>query len=214
MIPAPFEYVRVGRRGHRRARSHEDAKLLAGGHSPPAMRLRLARPSTLVDIAISDLSYVREDGDGVAIGPSPATTTSRTARRSSRCVRSWRTRPSGIGDLQVRHMGTIGVRHGDPAGDSSVLLALDAEFTAQGRTARARIAAADFFTSLFDTALQDDEVHRDRRPEDRRRVELPEVQPRAQDWALVVAAVARTACASDSRTWDSRRCARPASRKR
>ena len=42
----------------------------AGGHSlVPAMKLRIARPGTLVDIGrIGDLSYVREDGDAIAIG--------------------------------------------------------------------------------------------------------------------------------------------------
>jgi len=72
MIPAAFEYERarsvdeavelLGR--------DEDAKLLAGGHSLiPAMRLRISRPSLLVDIGrLDDLRYVREDGDRIAIG--------------------------------------------------------------------------------------------------------------------------------------------------
>ena len=67
IIPAPFDYVRAGsvEEAISALGSHEDAKLLAGGHSLlPAMRLRLTRPSTLVDIGqIGDLSYIREDGD-------------------------------------------------------------------------------------------------------------------------------------------------------
>ena len=48
----------------------DDAKLLAGGHSLlPMMKLRLAQPSVLIDIGrLSDLSYIREEGDQIAIG--------------------------------------------------------------------------------------------------------------------------------------------------
>ena len=43
----------------------DGAKVLAGGHSLiPAMKLRLAQPQLLVDIArLKELSYIREDGD-------------------------------------------------------------------------------------------------------------------------------------------------------
>ncbi len=73
MIPAAFDYVRassaeeaislVGQHG-------DDAKFLAGGHSLlPLMKLRLAQPAVLVDIGrIADLSYIRDDGDHIAIG--------------------------------------------------------------------------------------------------------------------------------------------------
>ena len=200
MIPAPFEYVRAGSVDEAIAAlgSHEDATLLAGGHSLlPAMRLRVARPSTLVDIGrISDLSYVREDGDRVAIG---ALTRHHDVANSEALTSLCPIVPNAaqqIGDPQIRHMGTIGgsVAHGDPAGDlPSVLLALDAEFTAQGPNGTRTIAAADFFTSLFDTALEDDEVLTE--------VSVPKTDGgwsylkfnrRAQDWALVGVAAVRS----------------------
>ena len=72
MIPAPFEYERVEFVDHALQLLTDDpeAKILAGGHSLlPLMRLRLARPSMLVDITrIADLSYIREEGDQIAIG--------------------------------------------------------------------------------------------------------------------------------------------------
>ena len=73
MIPSPFEYVRAGSVDEALAaltEHGEDAKLLAGGHSMlPIMKLRLAVPSVLIDISgLSELSYVRVDGDEVAIG--------------------------------------------------------------------------------------------------------------------------------------------------
>ena len=73
MIPAAFDYVRAGsaEEAIRLIGEHgDDAKFLAGGHSLlPLMKLRLAQPSVLVDIGrISDLSYIRDAGDHIAIG--------------------------------------------------------------------------------------------------------------------------------------------------
>ena len=67
MIPASFAYRRAASvdEAIELVGADEDAKLLAGGHSLiPAMKLRIARPSTLVDIGrLEELRYVREDGD-------------------------------------------------------------------------------------------------------------------------------------------------------
>ena len=63
MIPAGFDYEVADSVEHAvELLGREDAKLLAGGHSLiPAMRLRIARPSLLVDLGRLDgLSYVRE----------------------------------------------------------------------------------------------------------------------------------------------------------
>ena len=72
VIPASFDYEVAESVDHaiELLGSGREAKLLAGGHSLlPLMRLRLARPELLVDIGrVSDLSYVREDGDAIAIG--------------------------------------------------------------------------------------------------------------------------------------------------
>jgi carbon-monoxide dehydrogenase medium subunit len=203
MIPAAFDYVRaesvedaISKLG-----SSEDAKLLAGGHSLlPAMKLRIARPATLVDIGrLSDLSYVREDGDHVAIG---ALTRHHDVANSDALhdlcpIVAYAA--GQIGDPQVRHMGTIGgsVAHGDPAGDMpSVLLALDADFVAQGSGGVRTIAAKDFFTSLFETALQPNEVLTEIRvPKTAGRGwSYIKFNRRAQDWAIVgVAALNGTA---------------------
>src|SRR5262245_37181358 len=73
MIPAAFDYVRAGSAEEAISllgQHGDDAKFLAGGHSLlPLMKLRLAQPSVLVDIGrIKELSYIREDGDQIAIG--------------------------------------------------------------------------------------------------------------------------------------------------
>src|SRR5438552_7352975 len=73
MIPAAFDYEVAESTDHAvqlLGEHGDDAKLLAGGHSLlPLMKLRLATPSVLVDVSrLTDLSYVRDDGDTVAIG--------------------------------------------------------------------------------------------------------------------------------------------------
>jgi carbon-monoxide dehydrogenase medium subunit len=194
MIPAIFDYVRaesvedaISKLG-----STEDPKLLAGGHSLlPAMKLRIARPATLIDIGrLRDLSYVREDGDHVAIG---ALTRHHDVANSDALhdlcpIVSYAA--GEIGDPQVRHMGTIGgsVAHGDPAGDMpSVLLALDATFVATGSGGTREIAAGDFFTSLFETALHPNEVLTEIRVPKAagRGWSYIKFNRRAQDWAIV-----------------------------
>lgn len=200
MIPAPFEYVRAGSVDEAISLlgSNEDAKLLAGGHSLlPAMRLRIARPSTLIDIGrIGDLSYVREDGDQIAIGALTRhhDVANSEALQAGCPIVSYTA--GQIGDPAVRHMGTIGgsVAHGDPAGDlPSVLLALDATLVARGPGGERTIAATDFFTSLFETALAHDEVLTEIRvPMATAGWSYLKFNRRAQDWALVGVAAVRS----------------------
>jgi carbon-monoxide dehydrogenase medium subunit len=197
VIPAALEYHRaasvddaieaLGR--------DEDAKLLAGGHSLiPALKLRIARPSVLVDVGrLADLRYVREDGDRIAIGA-----LTRHAQLvgdpvlESTCAVVART-AALVGDPQVRHRGTIGgsVAHADPASDiPAVLLALDAELVARGPDGERAIAASEFFMGPFETALGPRDVLTEIRvPRTERGVYLKHSR-RAQDWATVGVAAA------------------------
>src|SRR5207248_4840251 len=73
VIPAAFDYVRAGSAEEAVSllgQHGDEAKLLAGGHSLlPLMKLRLATPGVLVDVGrVTELSYVRDAGDHVAIG--------------------------------------------------------------------------------------------------------------------------------------------------
>ena len=151
MIPAPFEYVRVGSVEEAIAAlgSHEDAKLLAGGHSS-APRCDCASRGRPAGGHRADLRpVVRARGRRPRRDRRPHPPSRRREQRGARlAVPDRRERGRAIGDPQVRHMGTIGgsVAHGDPAGDlPSVLLALDADFTAQGPNGTRTIAAGDFF---------------------------------------------------------------------
>ncbi|MGB1631144.1 MAG: FAD binding domain-containing protein, partial [Acidimicrobiales bacterium] len=124
MIPAAFDYQVADSADAAIAALAEhgdDAKLLAGGHSLiPLMRFRLATPGVVVDIGrISDLSYINDGGDHVAIG---AMTTHRAIETSELLATEaplLRHVAGQVGDPQVRHRGTLGgsLAHGDPASD-------------------------------------------------------------------------------------------------
>ena len=202
MIPAPFEYRRVGTvdEAIQALSDGPDAKLLAGGHSLlPLMKLRLARPSLLVDISrLQDLKYVKEDGDRVAIGALTRHHDVANSEVLQELCPIVSYAAGEIGDPQVRHVGTIGgsVAHADPASDMpSVLLALDAEMVIRGAGGASRtVPASGFFKGLFEPDLASDEVLTE--------IRIPKTagrgwsylkfHRRAQDWALVgVAALAQ-----------------------
>ena len=201
MIPAPFEYRRVDSVDDaiQALSDGNDAKLLAGGHSLlPLMKVRLARPSLLVDISrLQDLKYVKEDGDRVAIGALTRHHDVANNEVLQELCPIVSFAAGEIGDPQVRHVGTIGgsVAHGDPASDMpSVLTALDAEMVVRGPEGVRNVGAGDFFKGLFETDLATDEVLTEIRvPKTTGRGwSYLKFQRRAQDWALVaVAALAQ-----------------------
>lgn len=202
MIPAPFEYERASSADEAISllgQGGADAKLLAGGHSLlPLMKLRLARPSLLIDIGrLDDLAYVREDGEAIAIGALTRHCDVERAGLLERHCRIVSTVATTVGDPQVRHRGTIGgsLAHGDAASDlPAVLVALDAELTARGPQGERTIRAADFFAGFFETALADDELLTEIRVPrlDGYGVAYQKFRRRAHDWAIVgVAAMVR-----------------------
>jgi carbon-monoxide dehydrogenase medium subunit len=171
VIPATFAYRRaasVDEALRLLGESDGDARLLAGGHSLlPAMKLRLDRPGTLIDISrIDELTAIAESGGGVCIGA--AATHDRIAACDLVGARAPLVAAAAavIGDVQVRNKGTIGgsVAHADPAADyPAALLASDAVIHVRGPATNGedgsrQIAAADFFVDLYATALEDGEI--------------------------------------------------------
>src|SRR5207247_4192470 len=108
MIPATVGYVRPESLEEALVALDEpEAKALAGGQSLlPAMKLRLARPTLLVDLGGLGLRGVRADDGELAIG---ALTTWDELVRSDALDRPELAALSecaaGIGDLQVRNLG-------------------------------------------------------------------------------------------------------------
>jgi aerobic carbon-monoxide dehydrogenase medium subunit len=200
MIPAPFDYEVAESAEHAISLlvEREDSKLLAGGHSLlPAMRFRIARPACLIDIGgLTELSYVREAGDQIAIGAVTRHKDVRDAPLLQEHCPIVSFTAGQVGDPQVRHRGTIGgsISHGDPASDlPAVLFALDAEMVVRGKGGERIIPALDFCTGVFQTALLEGEMLVE--------IRVPKLGAstgwsyvkmarRAQDWATVgVAAV-------------------------
>jgi len=143
--------------------NHEDAKVLAGGHSLiPAMKLRLAQPKTVIDISrVADLSYVREQDGRIVIGAlATHYEIESSALLRDKCPLLSQVAPQ-IGDVQVRNKGTIGgsLVHADPASDwPAAILALHADLTIAGTNGRRTVHATDFFVEMMQTAVKSNEI--------------------------------------------------------
>ena len=165
MIPATFDYFQPHTLDEALSllTNHEDAKVLAGGHSLiPAMKLRLAQPKTVIDISrVANLSYVREQDGQIVIGAlATHYDIESSALLRDKCPLLSEVAPQ-IGDVQVRNKGTIGgsLVHADPASDwPAAILALDAELTIAGANGRRTVRAADFFVEMMQTAVQSNEI--------------------------------------------------------
>jgi carbon-monoxide dehydrogenase medium subunit len=166
MIPAKFDYVRPGSLDdavRALADGGEDAKVIAGGQSlMPLLRLRLANPELLVDVAgLAELRGVTDAGDALLIG---ARTTlyqllndPLVAGQAGLLAEATAT----VADPAVRHRGTLvgALAHADPAGDlPAVALALDVTLIARGPGGEREIAARDFFVDYLSTSLRPDEI--------------------------------------------------------
>lgn len=165
MFPASFEYYRASSVDEALGllAQHEDAKLLAGGHSLlPMMKLRLALPAALIDIGrLPELRNIEVSGGRLHIG-ALATHAEVAASEVVRSHAPLLAAAAGhIGDPQVRNKGTVGgnIAHADPASDlPAVFLALGATVHLRGSGGSRAIAADDFFIDLLETALSEDEI--------------------------------------------------------
>lgn len=134
-------------------------KLLAGGQTLLAsMKLRLANPEKLVDLGgIAELAGIRREGSTLVIGAMTRHADVAASAEVRSAIPALADLASGIGDKQVRAMGTIGgsVANNDPAADyPAAVLALGATV----HTNKRKIAADDFFQGLFTTALEEGEI--------------------------------------------------------
>jgi carbon-monoxide dehydrogenase medium subunit len=166
MIPAKFEYVRpssVDEAVSALASGGEDAKVIAGGQSLlPLLRLRLAYPDLLVDVAgLDELRGVTDGGDHLLIG---ARTTHYQVVHDPLIGQHCGLLAEAAGtvaDPAVRHRGTLGgsLAHADPAGDlPAVIVALGATLIARGPAGDREIPAGEFFVDYLTTALGPGEI--------------------------------------------------------
>jgi carbon-monoxide dehydrogenase medium subunit len=187
MFPADFAYARARSLDEaldlldEAGAAEEEAKLIAGGQSLlPMMKLRLAAPQVLIDIA--DLEELRGGGWTAQGGGFTVLIGALTTYRQLAGDRFFSEGPqdqhSGyqgrigiapaitdalavLADPQVRARGTIGgaVAHGDPASDlPAVLLALNAEVTIASRAGTREMPLDDFLQGIYTTDLAEDEI--------------------------------------------------------
>lgn len=165
MYSASFEYHRPKnvREAIALLRKNKDAKILAGGHSLlPAMKLRVAAPSAVIDIGrLKGLDAIKAGKSAIRIGGLTTHAAIAASREVKKLCPMLSEAASLIGDIQVRNRGTIGgsLAHADPAADyPSVMLALDAKITATGNLKKRVIAAEKFFVDIFTTSLKASEI--------------------------------------------------------
>ncbi|HEY1610664.1 MAG TPA: xanthine dehydrogenase family protein subunit M [Paraburkholderia sp.] len=136
-----------------------DSRAVAGGQSLiAAMKLRLSAPTALVDLgALQGLSSIDVRTREVEIGAMARHAEVARSADVTRAVPALAALAAGIGDRQVRNMGTMGgsVANNDPAADyPSAVLALDGMV----HTTKRSIASDQFFRGLYETALDPDEL--------------------------------------------------------
>src|ERR1700733_9658570 len=137
----------------------EDAKLLAGGHTLlPTMKLRLAKPSQIVEMGlIEGLSGIEQSGRSLTIGAMTKHHEVNDSPVVQQTIPVLAKLAGLIGDPAVRHRGTLGgsVANNDPNADyPAACLGLAATIV----TTKRKIPADEFFKGLFETALEPDEI--------------------------------------------------------
>ncbi len=182
MIPGSFTYHRpksVAEAAALLAELGDDARPLAGGHSLiPMMKLRLASPEHLVDLAgIDALRGIRPEGNDIVIGAMATQHELIGSALLAEALPILRETALVIADPQVRYVGTLGgnVANGDPGNDMpAVMLCLDAQYHVSGRGGERRLPARGFYKGAYATALAPGEIVT--------AVRIP-VPPRGHGWA-------------------------------
>lgn len=166
MIPGQFEYHRPETLSSAIGLLSEygdDSRVIAGGHSLiPMMKLRLAMPEHLIDLAkIEDLKFIRIESNTVTIG---AMTTQHELIVDDELFSAApivRETALQIADPQIRYQGTVGgnVANGDPGNDMPALMqCLNACFHLVGPDGERQVPAREFYEAAYFTARDDLEI--------------------------------------------------------
>jgi aerobic carbon-monoxide dehydrogenase medium subunit len=154
-----FAYERPASMADALARISAGGQALAGGQTLIAsLKQRLAQPESLIDLAgVAELSGIRKEGNTLVIGAMTKHETVADSADVRALIPALAALAGGIGDRQVRAMGTLGgsVANNDPAACyPSAVLGLDATV----HTNKRKIAADDFFQGMYTTALEEGEL--------------------------------------------------------
>jgi carbon-monoxide dehydrogenase medium subunit len=165
MYPPNFDYVAPSSLDEALAALAEsdNAKVLSGGMSLiPLMKMRLVRPTTVVDISrIPGLDSIIDEGDHIAIGALVKHAETASSELVGEHAAALAQAASATADIQVRNQGTTcgSMAHADLAADQpAAALALGATMVVASVRGEREIAAADFFVDTLTSALESDEI--------------------------------------------------------
>lgn len=166
---------------------------LAGGQTlVAAMKTRLSQPGFLVDLGgIAELRGIRRTGSSIVIGAMMRHAEVATSQEVLQAIPALARLAGGIGDRQVRNMGTIGgsVANSDPAACyPSAVLGLSALV----HTTERSIPADEFFVGMYETSLHEGELVTEIEFPIPRRAGYVKFEQQASRFALVGVFVAET----------------------
>ncbi|MHB2023395.1 MAG: FAD binding domain-containing protein [Mycobacteriales bacterium] len=195
--PPPFEYQRAGSVEEAIAlltRYGPESRLIAGGHSLlPMMKLRLARPETLIDInGVGDLDYIRMEGDEIAIGAMTRHAGVADSAVLAEHYRIFAEAERVIADPIVRNRGTVGgsLCQADPSEDlSAVFAALKGTAVIRGAEGTRTVDIREFHRGPYETAVGPAELLVEVRIPTRSNTgsAYEKVERRAGDWSVAAA---------------------------
>jgi len=163
--PAPFAFVRPQGLQHALEALAADpgAKVLAGGQSlVPLLSMRLASPTTLVDInALPDLDHVHVDDSGVRVGALARHADVLASPDVRRVQPLLSLALANVAHATIRNRGTsVGsLVHADAAAElPMVLVLLGGSVTVESTSGARTIAAADLYAGPLESTLRHDEI--------------------------------------------------------
>ncbi|MDK1019113.1 MAG: xanthine dehydrogenase family protein subunit M [Actinomycetota bacterium] len=165
MYPAKFDYVSPSTLEEALSilSASENAKVLSGGMSLiPLMKMRLVRPTTVVDISrIPGLDEITDEGDHISIGAMVRHADTAASPLVIEHAAALAQAAGATADIQVRNQGTTcgSIAHADLAADQpAAVLALGATMVVASLAGTREIAAADFFVDTLTSALTPEEI--------------------------------------------------------
>jgi aerobic carbon-monoxide dehydrogenase medium subunit len=166
VIPGSFSYHRpksVAEAMGLLAQLADSARVLAGGQSLiPMMKLRLAAPDHLIDLAqLAELKGIERQAHTLSIGAMTTQHELITSALIAETVPIMRETSLLVADPQVRYVGTLGgnLANGDPGNDiPAIMLCLDATYRVLGRDGERTVKARDFYKGTYDTALGEHDI--------------------------------------------------------
>lgn len=175
----------------------DGARLIAGGQTlVPLMAMRLARPTRLVDIArIRELTYIRDEGDAVAIGAATRQASVETDKTVRAKVPLLARGIQFVGHTATRARGTVGgsIANADSAAEIAlVAVTLGATLSYRDGGETTEVLANEFFIGPMTTVLPFTAVLTEARipvwKDAKIGIGFQEVNARASDFAFASAA--------------------------